>query len=163
MSVKPLRAIPQKPVVIDVPIVGSICGYDQELGLLVDFPQNPTRQPVPARWTMLLDQAAVEQAVQQRQAAVLVFEEGDPLRPIVTGLVQPRLLSTAAVQLPSAPTDVKLDGKRLALEAADEIVLRCGQASLALRRNGTVVIRGTHLISHSSGMNRIRGGAVHIN
>ena len=38
MPAKPLRAVPQKAALIDVPLVGWICGYDQEQGLvLVDF------------------------------------------------------------------------------------------------------------------------------
>lgn len=109
----------------------------------------------------------MEQAVQQKQQVVLVFEDGDALRPIVTGLVQPLQLREAApaarVELPGGPTEARVDGKRLTFEAADEIVLRCGPASITLRRNGAVVIRGAHVVSHSSGVNRIRGGAVHIN
>ena len=59
--------------------------------------------------------------------------------------------------------EATLDGKRVVLEAADEIVLRCGEASITLRRNGRVVIRGTHVESRSRGVNRIKGGAVQIN
>lgn len=170
MSVKPLRATPHKlapAALIDVPVVGWVCGYDPEQGLLVDFPQNQTPGLLPARWTMQLDSAAVEQAVQQKQPAVLVFEEGDPRRPIVTGLVQPlQLMETAPanrVQLPESPREGTLDGKRLTFEAADEIVLRCGQASLILRKNGVVQLKGAYVLSQSSGVNRIRGGSVQIN
>ena len=178
MSVKPLRALPNKPaspVPIDVPLVGWICGYDPQQGLLVDFPQNQTQGPLPARWTLQLDRAAVEQAVQQKQPAVLVFADGDPLRPIVTGLVQPlQLIETApvtSVRLAGQPSDAqpdmkidaKLDGKRLTFEAAEEIVLRCGQACLILRKNGVVQLKGAYVLSHSSGVNRIRGGSVQIN
>lgn len=190
MSVKPLRALPNKPaspVPIDVPLVGWICGYDPQQGLLVDFPQNQTQGPLPARWTMQLDGAAVEQAVKQKQPAVLVFADGDPLRPIVTGLVQPlqlaetapltsvRLLGQPSDAEPNAKSDMKpdmkadakidakLDGKRLTFEAAEEIVLRCGQACLILRKNGVVQLKGAYVLSHSSGVNRIRGGSVQIN
>lgn len=174
MSVKPLRAIPNKPaspVPIDFPLVGWVCGYDPEQGLLVDFPQNQTQGPLPARWTMQLDRAAVEKAVQQKQPAVLVFADGDPQRPIVTGLVQPLQLAESSpiigLQLPGQPSesniDAKLDGKRLTFEAAEEIVLRCGRASLILRKNGVVQLKGAYVLSHSSGVNRIRGGSVQIN
>lgn len=166
MSVKP-RIVPQRPVAIDVPLIGWICGYDPERGLLVDFAANQAQGPLAAGWTIPLDRNTVEAAVRERRKAVLIFEDGDPLRPLVTGLVEPLLLRDSApaavAQLPEQPTEARLDGKRLTFEAAEEIVLRCGQASITLRRNGAVVIRGAHLISHSSGMNRIRGGAVHIN
>ena len=170
MSVKPLRATPHKlapAALIDVPVVGWVCGYDPEQGLLVDFPQDQTPGLLPARWTMQLDSAAVEQAVQQKQPAVLVFEEGDPRRPIVTGLVQPLQLMGAApanpVQLPEPRREGTHDGRRLTFEAPDEIVPRCGQASLILRKNGVVQLKGAYVLSQSSGVNRIRGGSVQIN
>ena len=47
--------------------------------------------------------------------------------------------------------------------AESEIVLRCGEASITLTRAGKVLIRGTYLLSRSSGVNRIKGGSVQIN
>ncbi len=167
MAAKPLRAILQQPVHIDVPLVGTICGHDPERGLLVDFAQNPAPGPIPARWTVMLDQKTVDHAVSTRQKAVLIFEEGDPQRPIVTGLLQPLQLPAEApaaeVTLPQAPTEARLDGKRLVLAAEEEIVLRCGPASLTLGRNGKIQIKGAYVLSHSTGTNRIRGGSVQIN
>ena len=96
MAAKPLRAIPSQPVAIDVPIVGRICGYDPARGLLVDFPQSLAAGPIPARWTMPLDEATVNQAISAQQSAVLVFADGDPAQPIVTGLIQPLQLQAAA-------------------------------------------------------------------
>lgn len=166
MSAKPLRSIPSKvaPAAIEVPLVGTICGYDPERGLLVDFPLNPTPGPLAARWTMPLDSQAVEHAVREQQQAVLVFEEGDALRPIVTGLVQPlTIMKQTQVQFSEKLSEARLDGKRLTFEAAEEIVLRCGQASLILRKNGAVQLKGAYVLTHSSGVNRIRGGSVQIN
>lgn len=169
MSAKALRALPNKPMVIDVPIVGTVCGYDEARGILVDFPHNPLPSPIAARFTMPLQRAALDEAIREQRKAVLVFEGGDPLQPIVTGLLQPIALAAAppglSVQLPGAPTEVKVDGdsKRLAFDAQDEIVLRCGQASITLRRNGRVVIRGAYVETRSAGVNRIKGGSVQIN
>jgi hypothetical protein len=47
--------------------------------------------------------------------------------------------------------------------AQDEIVLECGSASITLRRNGRVVIRGEYVETYSEGTNRIKGGQVRIN
>jgi hypothetical protein len=58
-------------------------------------------------------------------------------------------------------TDV--DGKRVRIVAKDEIVLECGKASITLRRNGRVIVRGTHVETNSDGTNRIKGGQVQIN
>jgi hypothetical protein len=59
--------------------------------------------------------------------------------------------------------EVDADGRRVRLEAQDEVVIQCGKASITLRRNGRVVIRGTHVETHSSGTNRIKGGQVRVN
>jgi hypothetical protein len=59
--------------------------------------------------------------------------------------------------------NVMVDDKRIEIEGQDEVVLRCGKASITLRRNGRVVIRGTYVESRSSGTNRIKGGSVLIN
>lgn len=54
-------------------------------------------------------------------------------------------------------------GRRIEIEGADEVALRCGQASITLRRNGRVVMRGAYVESRSKGTNRIKGGTVLIN
>jgi hypothetical protein len=56
-----------------------------------------------------------------------------------------------------------VDGKRVLVEGQDEIVFRCGKASITLRRNGKVVIRGTRIESVSRGLQRVLGAAVEIN
>lgn len=59
--------------------------------------------------------------------------------------------------------EVDVDGKRVRIVARDEIVLECGNASITLRRNGRVVIKGTYIETYSEGTNRIKGGQVRIN
>jgi hypothetical protein len=49
------------------------------------------------------------------------------------------------------------------VQAAEELVLRCGDASITLTRAGKIILRGTYLLSRSSGVNRIKGGSVQIN
>jgi hypothetical protein len=114
------------------------------------------------------------------QAAVLLFENDDPGRPIVVGLVQPvsdtplldELLAPAtppepAVELemarPAERQTALVDGKQVVIDAKDELVLRCGRATITLRRNGKVIIRGTYVETHAEGTNRIKGGSVKIN
>ena len=88
----------------------------------------------------------------------LLFEDGDPTRPVVIG----RLLRRSVE--PLAPVvDVVRDGERLELRAQQEIVLRCGKASITLTRAGKVLIRGGFISSWSSGAHRIKGGSVHLN
>lgn len=59
--------------------------------------------------------------------------------------------------------DARVDGKRITIEGRDEIVLKCGDASITLRRNGRLVIRGTYVEARSRGTNRIKGASVLIN
>jgi hypothetical protein len=92
---------------------------------------------------------------------ILVFENGDDRRPVVIGVVrQPERLSLAE---PSTQVEVDADGGRMVVTCRDELILRCGRASITLTKGGEVLIRGTYISSRSSGVNRIRGGSVQIN
>jgi len=106
-------------------------------------------------------------ARQAGRSVVLVFENGDPALPIIVGLVQAVGQPPDAVHndSPDAPQvlEADVDGKRVRITARDEIVLECGSASITLRRNGRVVVRGTYVESYSDGTNRIKGGQVRIN
>jgi len=73
---------------------------------------------------------------------------------VIVGLLDPT---------PRKPTEALVDGKRVVLDGQDEVVLRCGESSITLRRNGRVVIRGTYVETRAQGVNRIRGGSVQIN
>ena len=95
------------------------------------------------------------------QPVVLMFEEGDAARPIVMGVLR----GAAGWPLQDVPGEVQVeaDGERMIVSAKSELVIRCGRASITLTRSGRVVIRGTHVLSRSSGANRIKGGAVLLN
>ena len=155
------------------PSVGRLCGWDEARGPIVDFPESPG-EPLPARSTVELDADSVRAALAAGRAVLLSFEGGRPERPIITGLLQPSPADQPDAEPdaseqseltldPSAQLETRVDGRRVELEAADEIVLRCGKASIVLRRNGRVVIRGTYVETRSRGVNRIKGGSVEIN
>jgi len=88
----------------------------------------------------------------------LVFENGNPTKPVILGRLQ-----SHAAETPANPVNVSLDGEQVTLSAKNEIVLRCGKASITLTRAGKIIIRGAYLLSRSSGVNRIKGGSVQIN
>jgi hypothetical protein len=125
-----------------------------------------------ARTTLTLDSAAMREAAEQGRDALLVFEGEDVMKPIVIGLLAPAPSASPEV-VPAPPTGqptkplnplvALVDGKRVVIDAQDEIVLRCGEASITLRRNGRVVVRGTYVETRSRGVNRIKGGTVQIN
>ncbi len=134
-------------------ILGRVVGLHSDGRALVEFPENPAREPAPARSSVVLEERDVG-----REAALL-FEGGDLAKPIVMGLIR-----TAAEDAErEAPRPAELDGEKLVLTAEREIVLRCGEASLTLTRAGKILLRGKYLLSRSSGVNRIKGGSVQLN
>lgn len=97
----------------------------------------------------------------------LMFEDQDPRRPVVTGAVEPLPVPPApsSEDARGAGLSVEVNGakQRLVLSSEDELVLRCGKASITLTRAGKILIRGAYVSSTASGTNRIRGGSVDIN
>ena len=88
---------------------------------------------------------------------ILGFEQGDPHRPVLLGFLFDRAK-------PVAPqVHIQTDGDRLCLSAEKEIVLTCGEASITLTRSGKILLRGSYLLSRSTGVNRVKGGSVQIN
>lgn len=142
-------------------VIGTLCGQDDSGSPLVDFPENPSGRPVSARSTAILDQSD-ESA---DRAVVLMFEQGQPWMPVILGLIQKPTLKSPKHATVTTPTGIiaEMDGERMTLTAEKEIVLKCGQASITLTQAGKILIRGAYLLSRSSGVNRIKGGVVHIN
>jgi hypothetical protein len=133
---------------IDGVVIGTLAGFAADGAPLVAFPG--AAGPVPARTLAALGPADLGAEL------ALMFEAGDPARPVVAG----RLLRPEAEPDPVA---VERDGERLELTAEREIVLRCGQASITLTRAGKVLIRGAYIFSRSTGVNKIKGGSVQLN
>ncbi|MCX4241407.1 DUF6484 domain-containing protein [Paraliomyxa miuraensis] len=107
-------------------------------------------QPIRARATV----AVAPQDVGGQ--AMVTFLEGDPSQPVITGLfVEPKA--------PPRRRHLQLRADELDLQAASKITLQCGKASITLHRDGKVVVRGTHVLSRATGVNRIRGGSVELN
>lgn len=132
-------------------LIGRVMGYE-EGSLTVDVPRHGIAR---ARLAIRLAEAKAHEAAATRAEAVLVLQDGDPARPIVLGLIEQGFADAA--------TEARVDGRRVEIEGKDEVVLRCGEATITLRANGKVVIRGAYVETRSSGTNRIKGGSVQIN
>jgi hypothetical protein len=59
--------------------------------------------------------------------------------------------------------DTEHDSEELVITAARQLTLRCGESSITLTAAGKIIIRGKYIVSRSSGVQRIKGGAVQIN
>jgi Domain of unknown function (DUF6484) len=146
-------------------VLGRIVDVDAQGAVSVEVPG--AGGPRAARLAVPLSREELLATLETGASVVLVFENGDPALPIIVGLVQ--AVSHASGTARSANSDVAhvveadVDGKRVRITAQDEIVLECGSASITLRRNGRVIVRGTYVESYSDGTNRIKGGQVRIN
>ena len=90
---------------------------------------------------------------------VVAFENGDRHLPIVTGV----LGRADGGLVGAAQVEVSADGTRFVIDATQEIVLRCGAASITLTHSGKVLIEGTSVQSRATGTNRLIGGMVELN
>lgn len=122
---------------------------------------DPGGPAVTARLAVAVNRERIGIAIAQCQQTVVVFENGDRAKPIIIGFIETIEATPPATDVQVIEADV--DGKRVRVTAQDEIVLQCGSASVTLRRNGRVVIRGTYVETRSEGTNRIKGGQVQIN
>lgn len=137
-------------------VVGVLIGFkDDGATPLVVFPGQANTAACPARATLDVHGTHIGRQV------LLVFENGDPRAPIVTGILQ----QTTAWPLAEKPTQVEVDadGERLVITARQQLVLKCGKASITLTKEGKVLIQGTYISSRSSGVNRVKGGSVQLN
>ena len=143
--------------------VGAIVAFEHG-EVRVTFAGTP--KPVAARILAPLDDATLNRAARERAEAVLLFEEGDPSRPLLIGLLRsaaPLLDALLAGPLPAEEKVARVDGTRVAIEGKDEVVLQCGKASLTLRRDGRVVLRGVNVVTQADQVHKIRGGKVQVN
>ena len=146
--------------------VGAIVRVDENGQVLVDFPGN-AEGPVAARLASAFGVKKLKRAVATGQDVLLAFENNDPRLPIVIDSLcndakQTTGSETVALQREDLD-EILVDGKRVTFDAKEEIVLRCGKASITLTRAGKVLIRGAYVLSRSSGVNKIKGGSIQLN
>jgi hypothetical protein len=137
-------------------VVGELIGIAEEGRVpLVHYPGQPGSATLRARTVVDLHGPHIGCPV------VLMFERGDRSHPIVMGVLQ----EGEGWPLDQKPGQVEVDadGKRMIVSAKEELVLRCGKASITLTKAGKVLIKGSYLLSRSSGVNRIKGGSVQLN
>ncbi|ATB39507.1 hypothetical protein CYFUS_004951 [Cystobacter fuscus] len=133
----------------------------------VDYPGN-VRGPLKARTSATLDLDALKLLPPVWPEALLLFADGDPAQPVLLMLLEPTSntpLTDALLAQPLSrvPAEARVDGERVVITGRKEVVLECGKASLTLRRDGTVVLRGVNLVSEAEEVHRIRGRKVRIN
>jgi hypothetical protein len=163
-------------------IIGELVGFNDSGEPQVHFPNSG------AEGLSAISTVAITHEHKGRQVALL-FANGDFTKPVIMGLIYSPLLDIlnnvefiseseeanndqeVFEGLQSDSINVKhdesntalIDGSRVVLEGKEEIVLKCGEASITLTKAGKILIRGKYLLNRSSGVNRIMGGSVQVN
>lgn len=161
--------------------IGVMTGIDEQGRALVRFSESGDA-PVAIALSVV---AVVPDRIGARVAVAFSNNE-----PIIMGFIHSpleRLLTAVdSIERPEAehaPRSAYIDGKRIVLDAKEEIVLQCGDASIALTHSGKqaqitircgeatltlgadgkVVIRGKHIVNRSDGVNRLLGSTITLN
>ncbi len=149
------KSAPTAPGRIDGVVIGTLAGIDPQGGPIVNYAGAPSPDGLSALSTCPVSDEDIGRRI------ALSFVEHDPHRPLVLGLVHEADLVNAVSE--GVDVEASLDGQRLTLTAEREIVLHCGKSSITLTRAGKIIIRGEYVSSHSSGVNRIKGGSIQLN
>ena len=129
-------------------VTATLVGFNSAGLPLVEAPLAPRRAALSARSSVSLGVSDVGKQV------VVVVDEQNPDSPIIIGIIQPAVATVA---------QIVADGRDVVVSAEQSITLKCGEASITLQRDGRIVIRGKHVVTHATGVNRIRGGSVQLN
>ncbi len=147
---------PRLPKLITGVVLGELIGITNEGRIpLVLYPGQPGTAAIKARTVVDLHSLHIGRSV------ALMFEDADPSKPIIMGVMREGAGWSLADQ--SGQVEVNTDGERLIVSAKEQIVFRCGKASITLTKAGKVSIEGTYVLSRSSGVNRLKGGSVQLN
>jgi len=136
-------------------ITGQFVGFNQQQQPLTIFPGQEGTAALPARTIANLE------GVPFGAEVLLQFDQGDVNKPVVLGVIQDPTQWTT--ELDGQQLNVDADGQHLHIQAKQQIVLRCGEASITLTRAGKVLIKGNYVSTHATGTQRIKGGCVQIN
>jgi hypothetical protein len=144
---------------------GRIVEVTPEGEPLVDFAGNPG-PPIKAKSIIQFDPPTVQQLVSR--PVLLTFDCQDSSQPIILGLLHDRIIKDDSAEeceivSKSSPTIAEIDGQVVKLTARKELTIRCGEASVMLRRDGKIILKGTQLLSRASGSHRIQGSSVAVN
>ncbi|GAM09404.1 hypothetical protein OR1_01682 [Geobacter sp. OR-1] len=146
------------------PCIGTLAGTNRQGEILV---MVDGEGPYPARMLSGISRDELARHDQRGRELLLVFEKGDPERPIIVGLMADPLEGLLSLEIAGEKReesrDLLIDGRQITIEAEDEVILKCGKGSIQIRKDGKIVISGAHVLSKSSGANRIKGGHVDIN
>ena len=165
---------PASPPLPAQPCLGQIVALDTDGRPRVSFPGAPERAPV-ARLIGEVPPEQLEAAIRDRRPVLIAFLDGRAETPVIMSLSSMQDLpgsvppaepapETEREFVPAERLSIEVDGQaRDVIEAEHELVLRCGDAAIVLKADGSVRITGRDITSWARRRQRIRGGSVAIN
>jgi Domain of unknown function (DUF6484) len=142
--------------------IGRLVSRLPDGNCVVDYPGN-VHGPLPALALASCAEALAGGPVGKRRV-LLVFDGGDPRAPVIVGVLEKATKSPLQVlSVGGRPAQVQMDGDTLVLRAQHNVRIECGESSLSLNADGTVLIKGRKVMSRASESNRIRGSTVAVN
>lgn len=128
-------------------VSGVITHFSDEMKVYVEFSENTAGEPVAAKSIIELSKLDINEEV------ILMFENEEAHKPVIMGKVKKSYQDLK----------VEIDGDVKKIKAKEELLLQCGDASILLRKDGKVVIKGVDIISRARKNNKIKGGSIRLN
>lgn len=105
---------------------------------------------------------------------LVVFEQGDIEKPIITGVIQQPINGDGVGvdgQVQPSPEDqairstrkLTVGGKTLHIGADQDILIECGKSSIRMTRLGKIILKGTDIVSRATRNNKIKGSSINLN
>lgn len=141
-------------------VSGHLSGFDDEGRVL--FAPEGGGAPFAVSIAVPLTDGAVVRAVRRKARALVARTTDATPRWLLVGLVRDRVAG-AARDAKHGRLEITVDGEKVRLEAEHDIELKCGQASITLRYDGRIELKGTHILSSSRGPNRVKGATIALN
>lgn len=168
LSTKNLLSLPDEnhlPPVNHAMCAGTVVSIAENGQLLVTFPENPFG-PLAARFINFQFPENLKTG-KTDIPVLLTFESNNLKKPIIIGCLHDTYSAAVNNQDPNISTwqdkDVYIDGEKIVIHAKEEIILKCGNSSLSLRKDGKILLKGAKVTSRASDTNKIKGSSVNIN
>lgn len=137
-------------------VIGLLLGF-QDGAPLVVFPSNPKDHAITARSLTQLSQDDVGSEV------ALLFEDGRHDSPMIVGRVLESPQKPARNRLAPDATIAQDEDEPIVIQSRKRMEFRCGKASIVMKADGTVTVRGTQILTRAERTNRVQGATVSLN
>jgi hypothetical protein len=136
-------------------VIGLLLGFRDGAPLVV-FASNEKDHAIAARSLTHLGQDDVGSEV------ALLFEDGRKDSPLIIGRIMEPVRLPAEPQ-PSRPLVIADEDQPIVIKSRRSLEFRCGKASIVMKADGTVTIRGTQILTRAERTNRVQGATVALN